>query len=275
MAEARARKTSHFKSEIFTEGLAPETRRLRSVNAKSYENSSLFTPLTKSPKPMTYSREKFFQCSDIFAGSKDSESETKEPSTPRPDILSMSAAGIKDKYVKPDNILGNDRPCFYRKTINKYIEKTEFTPRFDETSIRQKVEKEFFGGFHSMNLAKEPKAQIPEQNAKQRKINNLKSVFDKNVAKENIPPSAKKHKVEYSSSKRKFEILASGVFDEKPIQDYPRVSRKEDFDEKRHKNHLYTDLSGTEREFGTKKKGELVSCSEHWLNHTTKTNNLA
>jgi hypothetical protein len=271
MSEARARHTSHFKSSIFTEGPAPTSRRLRSVNSKAYESSQIFTPAEVKSKPFSYSREKYFENSGFF---KEMDPVVAEPEPLPTDNTTKPVAGYKEKYVPPYNILGNDRPQFYRKSQNKHLAVSAFQPKFEENSVRKRVEKEFHGGFHPIHTIVEEKPAKPELNAQQRKLHNLKSVFDKNANKENTPGPCENKKVDYSSAKRKFEMLASGVFNEKPVQEFPRVSRKEEFDEKRHKHHLYSDLSGNDPVFLPSRSSNLFSVSESWLEHPSKPNNV-
>lgn len=270
MAEARARRNNHFTSNIFKDGPAETPVRQRSVNPKNYE-SSIFIPADPKPVKKSYSREKYFETSEIF--SKESFI------NPNPTVLNsnqrLNSAGFKERYTAPENILGNDRSTHYKKKLKKCQEPQSFAPKYDELTIQQKIEKELYGGFHVIQKTQNKKIQKFEESAKQRKKNNLVSSFDKvAVQDENANPISENTKrEEYSASKRKFEILASGVFAEKKNEDFPRVSRREEFDEKRKKHHLYSDLTGRSEEYTKVKRDSLVSTSQNWLYQQTKPNN--
>ena len=263
MAEARARRSSHFKSEIFTDGPAPVPRRMHSQKTKRIEDSQIFKPQEHIQKPMSYSREKFFQSSDIFLANKEQASFCND--TPViTDNTAMAVAGKKEKKFIVDSFFGNDPPQYYRKSINKNMTPADFQPKFIETTPQQKKERELFGGFHVVNKKKEEKNEKNEGNARERKRNNLRSVLDKKVTNENIPPQSDKPVFEYNPLKRKYEMLASSVFQEKTIKEFPNQTQREAYDEKRHKNHLYSDLLGTIYEdYSKKQPGSLISSSQH------------
>jgi hypothetical protein len=268
MAEARARRNCHFTSNIFKNESSEVPRRVKSVNNKNYE-SHIFIPAEAKPMRTSYSREKYFETNEIF--SKESFI-NPEPVTSN-NNHALNPAGFKERYVAPDHILGNDKTHYYKKNQKKNAEVPTFQPKYDEKTIQERIEKELYGGFHIYRSSQTKKLQKFEESAKHRKRNNLTSTFDSYKNDENVPPEPIKEKTEYSASKRKFEILASGVFNEKPSQDFPRVSRREDFDDKRRKNHLFSDLAGRD-DYVQSKKELLVSASQNWLYQSTKPNNL-
>lgn len=270
MAEARARRSIHFNSNIFKDGPAVTPVRQRSVNPKNYE-SSIFIPAEPKLVKKSYSREKYFESNEIFG--KESFI-NPDPATPNNNQL-LSSAGFKEKYLAPENILGTDRKNYNKRPQKKNQEVQNFVPKYEQLTIQQKIEKELYGGFHVIKKPQNNKIQKFEESAKQRKKNNLVSGFDKVTNNENIDPSngSAKREDEYSASKRKFEILASGVFSEKKDENFPRVSRKEEFDEKRARHHLFTDLGGRTEDYTPVKRDNLVSASQSWMYQQSKPNN--
>ena len=270
MAEARARRNNHFSSNIFKDGPAEPSVRQRSVNPKQNE-SSIFIPSEPKPVKKSYSREKYFESNEIF--SKESFM-NPDPVTPTNNQL-FSSAGFKEKYLAPENILGTDRKNYNKRPQKKNQEVQNFVPIFEQLTIQQKIEKELYGGFQVIKKPQITKIQKFEESAKQRKKHNLASGFDKVTNNENIEPGngPGKRVDDYSASKRKFEILASGVFSEKKNENYPRVSRREEFDEKRARHHLYTDLGGRNEEYTPVKRDTLVSASQSWMFQQSKPNN--
>ena len=274
MAEARARRINHFKSEIFTDGPAPSQRRIHSLNSKRNDASQIFIPKEHASKPFSYSREKYFETSDIFKASKEQPIITEEP-VHITDNTKMKVAGKKEKTHIIDTFFGNEPPHYYRKTLSKNVVVPEFQPKFSEFSVKQRKEKEFFGGFHPIERKKIEKPKEEERTARERLRNNLRSAFDGPANKENEPLCKDKSLKEYKPAIRKNEMLSSAVFQDKAIAEFPSTYKKPEYDEKRHKNHLYSDLLDTSYEFSEKKRGELVSSSQSWLFHTTKPNNIS
>jgi hypothetical protein len=240
------------------------------VNSKTYE-SQIFTPAEVKPQRTSYSREKYFECSDIFSKESFINPELKEMNSNH----LMKSAGFKERYTAPENILGNEKTIYYKKNVKKGVDVSGFIPKYQEQSIQERIEKELYGGFHVFRNSQNKKVQKFEESAKQRKKNNLTSTFDKLKNDENLPPPVKKETESYSASRRKFEILASGVFNEKKSQDFPRVSRKEQFDAKRQRHHLFSDLSGREEEYVPNKREILTSASHNWLYDKCKPNNYS
>ena len=111
--------------------------------------------------------------------------------------------------------------------------------------------------------------------ARLRKQKNLRSAFDKPVNDENRPITGEKFK-EYNPAKRKFEMISSGVFEEKPVKEFDKIFRNKICDEKRRKCHLYTDLGNQEYEYPEKKLKDknFLSLSQSFLSHSSKTNNV-
>ena len=279
MSEARNRRTLHFKSDIFEEG--PAERRAQSANSKRFEPSLIFVPLESSFKPLSYSREKYHQKTDIFFKNCEKTSDFVE--TPAKTLVYKEnlnkhisrPAGKKEKTVPIGNILGNDPNSYYPKSSKIF---KNFEPKYPETTPLQRKEKEFFGEFRSRDQRIQKIAEKIEKSAKERKKNNLRSVFDTNEFKENVF-SVNNQRVQYDPLVRKHEILASAVFEDKKLQAYPKfVIKEEENEEKRKKNHLFTDLSGTIHENPHKpeeNQEKLLSLSQCWIYHTNKTNNTA
>lgn len=274
MAEAKARRISHFKSEIFNEGPPPTQKRFHSANPKKQESSQIFTPHQHVPKPLSQSRERSYKNSDIFQATKEQAALALDVSK-HTDNTSMKVAGKKEKVYKMDWATRNDSH-YYRRSVDKNIKILDFQPKYAEQTVQERKEKEFFGGFHPIHKIKEPRAENSEKTARELKKLQMRSIFDKPINNENIPPQSLNTQKDYKPSQRKFEILASAVFEDKPINEYPNSYKKEVYDEKRHKNHLYSDLLDTSYEFPQKsKKSDLQSSSQTWLLHSTKVNNIS
>jgi hypothetical protein len=271
MSEARARRQNHFKSEIFIDGPAPVEKRCVSVNSRRNE-SVVFTPLEKTSKPMSYSREKYNQTSDIFQGAREQAASLLQTPSTQKDLSIASVAGKKNKKSSFESFFPKDPPQFHKKSQSTTDKLLPFQPKFAETTARQRVEKEYFGGFHPRHNIKSKKPEKTLENARQRKKNNLKSIYDRDI-KENLEPVQERVKSEYKPSVRKHEILSSAVFENKDIKEYPSSYKKQEVDEKRRRNHLYSDLLDTSYDFPTKKPEKLLSASQSWIFHSNKTNN--
>ena len=270
MSEARKRGLTQSQSSIFTASPSPRCpgREIPQTQSK------IFEPLESRPRPMTFAREQYHKTTIDFGPDSPQYSAPKREST----NSRHSPAGKKlQQNPTTTYLLGDNRSTFFKKSVDEHFGVPKnFEPKYANDSAFERKQKELYNGYSPSKEEESPsKKENTEFSARERKTMDRVSVFDTNsyrppadIPKENSKPPV------YNPNLRKNEILGSNVFGDKKTQEYskrPQTGEPEN-ESARRKNHLYSDLFGSDTRPSPEKPSERLQASAHFLSTSSKPN---
>jgi hypothetical protein len=262
MSEARIRSLAQNSSKIFSNSQPDRVRQRENPQSQS----KIFKPLQFVPKRMTYAKAQY-EKSTIFLGKERTDYENHSPEAGYKENLSP-AGKRTGQQGSTKYLIGNERSTFYKKSINENLGVPEqFEPKYSKESAFERKQKEFNSGFSPIRKDEEEQQASPCMTARERKMKDSISIFDRKVFHPEVKPREIKENIkpDYDPRNRKAENFSSEVFETRKLSEYKKPLEVRENDDDRRKNHMFSDLFGRASSPQREKVKERLIPTEHYF----------
>ncbi|CAG9330602.1 unnamed protein product [Blepharisma stoltei] len=284
MSEARTRRNSQFQSSIFESSSISQNK--STIERESFNNRQLRQRSCDSlsldygrSQPRDYRN---VQGNDYtyYDSSKTSRNKNQERQFGVQNSNQFEYEDSNSRPSKPSdtpNLLGNDQNNYYQK---ENIRKTsrDFEPKYSETSAFNRKYSELYGSSqHIKQLPKKEENNTERRgdvSSRQRKRENMESTIFypsqyKDFERENPQET---RKTQFSPESRRLEMRESSIFGKQEPRQAPSQQHDTYNEEKRRKNHMYSDIFGEPSEYAHNKcPDKLIAATQKWTENDART----